>query len=354
MRSPAANPRAIVAIERPQLTDGQSLVEYNSWDAPRLIKSIDVEFVTNATSECEISVFDPEFKVIDTFAGTEPLPQSIVRVFMGYGPRLGTPVFKGLLAEVTREQENTKLVVFDMGFKMKLEKRAGYKNRKDDLGIIRDFAKRNGLKFEGPETPLSLEPHRAMMQDEETDWNHAMDRARDAGLVLFVREDTLFAKYPAKVGIPALTLTNRKDFVMKAGWDFTFHTPESLDGRPKVVRRRGRDKGGKRIEGESDTATRGRESLVLKKDVPGKATKSKLSKRAQAQKELDREHAFIGRVETLYPMGGKRVDVRDTVMVKEVGKLFSGAYICDSVTYKFAAGELGMCLDLFRDVAEKK
>jgi len=169
---------------------------------------------------------------------------------------------------------------------------------------------------------------------------------------VFVREDTLFAKYPAKVGIPAQTFSNRKDFILKAGWDFTFHTPESMDGRPRVVRRRGRGKGGKRIEGESDSATRGRESLVLKKDVPGKPTKSKLSKRAQAQKELDREHAFIGRVDTLFPLGGKRVDVRDTVMIKEVGKLFSGAYICDSVSYRFAAGEIGLSMELYRDVAE--
>jgi len=166
---PPANPHAIVTIERPQFTDGQSLVEYDSWETKKLIKRIDVELVTNASAECEIELFDPSFKVIDTFASASPVPQSIVKVYLGYGPRLGQPIFKGLLAEVKRDQENTTLVTFDMGFKMKLEKRAGYKNRKDDLGIIADLAKRNGLKFEGPEKPLVLEPHRSMMQDEETD-----------------------------------------------------------------------------------------------------------------------------------------------------------------------------------------
>ena len=75
-----------------------------------------------------------------------------------------------------------------------------------------------------------------------------------------------------------------------------------------------------------------------------------MTKRAQAQKELDREHAFEGQIETVFPIGGERLDVRNTIEVLEVGKLFSGKYICDSVTYEYAPGKLLLTTELFRDI----
>jgi hypothetical protein len=352
MRLPPANPHAIIEISRPGFSDGQSLMRYDSWEQKRLFENVDIELVTNESSQAEWQLFDPNFKVIDTCAGVSPGPMATVRVFLGFGQDLGEPVFKGLLGQVGRTETSTTFTAFDMAYKMKLEKKAGYKNKKDDLGIIRGLVERNGLQFEGPVTPLKLEPHRAAMQDELTDWEWMMERARDAGLVIFVRHDTVFAKYPAKVGTPSITLRNKKDFFLKAGWDFTYRTPESQDGRPKVVKHRARGKGGKRIEGESETSDRGRVGVVLKKDAPGKATKSKLSKRAQAQKELEREHAFQGRISTILPIYGGKIDVRKTVEVEGIGKLFSGKYICDRVAYRFAAGELGLEIDLYRDIKE--
>jgi len=345
--------RAVITIDRPGSTDGQGSVRWDSWKTKGLFNRVTVDLVTNETSQVEWLFFDKDYKVIDAFAGASPVPMSEVKVYFGYGEELGEPAFKGLLADVGRVAESTRFIAFDMAFKMKLLKKAGYKNKKDDLAIIRDLVTRNGLQFEGPETPLTLEKHNAMMQDERTDWEHAQERARDAGLVTYVRQDTLFAKYPAKVGTPAMTLRNR-DAVshLLADWEFNFHTPESLEGRPKVVKVRGRGKSGRRAEGQSDVADRGRETLSLKKDVPGKATRSKLSKRAQAQKALEREHAFDGRVSSFVPPTGRRVDVRDTIAVEGVGKLFSGNYICDRVSYQFAPGRLAMDMDLYRDIAE--
>lgn len=179
-----------------------------------------------------------------------------------------------------------------------------------------------------------------------------MERARDAGLVIYVRGDTLFAKYPAKVTKPVASFYYRQQIKtpLKSDWEFTFNTPESQDGKPKSVKQRGRGDGGKQLEGVSDEGTRGRESVVLKRDVPGKATKSKLSKRAQAQKDLDREHAFEGRIGSILSPDGKRIDVRDTVLVTGVGKLFSGKYICDRVLYSFAAGQLDVEPEVYRDI----
>lgn len=352
MRDLPNNPHAIIEIERPGFTDGQSKVVWDSWALPRLFQTVDVELVTNESSQAEWSFFDPAFKLIDSFAGASPVEQATVRVFLGHGAELGEPIFKGLLAEVTREQATTKFTAFDMGFKMKLIKKAGYKNKKDDIAILRDLATRNGLKFQGPAKPLKLEPHNSMMQDEQTDWEHVMERAKDAGLVIYVRQDTLFANYPAKAGTPGLTLKNKKDFELRAGWNFRFNTPENQAGRPRVVRHRARGKGGKRIEGESDTGTRGHESVVLKRDTPGKPTKSKLTKRAQAQKELDRVHAFEGRIETSRPLDGRRLDVRNTIAIENVGKLFSGKYVCDRVAYNFGPGKLSLGIDLYRDIAQ--
>lgn len=346
-----SNPHAIIEIERPGFSDGQGLVVWDSWQQQGLIKSVDVELVTNETCQATWSFFDPNFKVIDAFSGTDTIPMCNVRIFLGYGQDLGAPVFKGLLAQIRRGESSTDFIAFDMGFKMKLVKKAGYKNKKDDLAILKSLAERNGLKFEGPTTPLKLEAHKAIMQDEQTDWEWAMERARDSGLVIFVRQDTLFAKYPAKVETPILSLVNKKDFVLQSGWNFTYRTPENEDGRPRIVKIRRRGKGGKLLQGQSSVSSRGRENIMLKSDGSGKATKSKLTKRAQAQKELDREHAFDGQVEIAFPPSGERLDVRNTIELLEVGKLFSGKYIADSVNYQFAPGELSLNLCLYRDIS---
>ena len=342
MRNLPTDPHAIIQIGG---------ITWDSWDTPRLFESLSVELPTNQSAEARWTCFDEKSRVIDAYSDAGAVPLAEVKVYLGYGRNLGEPVFKGLLAQVERGDANSTFIAFDMGLKMKLIKKAGYHNKKDDLAIIKALAERNGLKFEGPEKPLKLEPHKAMTQDEQTDWEHAMERARDSGLVLFVRQDTLFAKYPAKVGSPVLTLENRKDFVLQRNWDFTYRTPENQDGRPRVIARRGRGKGGKRLEGKSDISSRGRENVVLKRDVPGKASKSKLSKRAQAQKELEREHAFQGNLTTVCPLDRERLDVRNTIRISGIGKLFSGKYLCDSVRYDFAPGKLNLDLELYRDIA---
>lgn len=343
------NPHAIIEISRPDKTDGEALAIWDSWQQPQLFKNVSVELPTNESAEARWEFFDPQFRLIDSFAGGGGIPMATVRVFLGYGQDLGEPVFKGLLAQIERGDSATTFIAFDMGFKMKLIKKAGYKNKKDDMAILKELATRHGLKFEGPEVSLKLEPNNTTMQDEQTDWEHAMERARDAGLVLFVRQDTLFAKYPATVGNAILTFENRKDFLLRNDFDFIYRTPENQDGRPRIVKVRRRGRGGKRIEGESDSSSRGRENVVLKRDGSGK-TKSKLTKRAQAQKELDREHAFEAHFSCAFPPGGELLDVRNTVAVNGVGKLFSGKYICDTVNYRYAPGEMSVDLNLYRDV----
>jgi len=345
------DPHAIIEITRPGMMDGQARVVYDSWKAKGLFESIDVELVTNESSMATIRLFDPEFRVIDSFAPTAPTQQSVIRVWLGFGDNLGEPVFKGLLAQIERGDRSTTFIAFDMGYKMKLEKKAGYKNKKDDLAILRELATRNGLQFEGPENPLKLEPHSTATQDEQTDWEWFSERAGDAGLKFYVRQDTMFAKYPAKVGTPVMTLKNRTDFTITPEFEFIFRTPENQDGKPKLVIHRRRGVAGKRVEGQSNLSPGTRTDVVLKRDA-AKPNKSKLTKRAQAQKDLECEHAFEGSVDMIMQPSQPRLDYRKTVSIANVSKLMSGDYVCDAIGYSFAPGRLAVSLDLYRDIKE--
>lgn len=336
-----ANPHAIIEL------DGQ---RWDSWQDPRLFKGVSANLVTNEASEATWTVFDPEFRLIDKYTRADGVPLLTVRVWLGFGDELDEPVFKGLLARVERGSSDTTFRFYDMGFKMRLEKRTGYHNKADDVAIIRKLAQRNGLKFIGPDKPLNLGPHDAMAQDEKTDWEHAMERAEDSGLVLWVREDTLFAKQPAKVGTSKFTLAYKKDFDLLHGYDLSFKVPENQEGRPRRVEVRGRGRGGKRLVGHSDTSQRGTQAVTIKRDLP-QHNKRAATRRAQAQKELQREHEFQCNVRHIRTPSGVRADVRDTIKLANVGKLFSGLYLCNSVGYEFGPGRLDTNLELYRDVA---
>lgn len=351
-----SNPHATIEVCR-ETTDkktkkktSETVVVYDSFDAPGLFKSVDVELTTNSTSQAVWKIFDPKFRVINFFTKNSAIETFVFKVYLGFGMDLGEPVFKGMLADVERDQSDTTFTIFDMGFKMKQFKKGKYHNKKTDLQIIKLLAERNELMFSPPASPKKLEPHRAMMQDEQADWEHALERARDSGLVLFVRQDTLFARYPAKLAKPKLILKNRNADLF-SDFEFVFQTPENQDVRPRIVKFRGRGKGGKQLEGKSNQHKEGRETISIKKDVSGRASKSKLSARAQAQKDLEREHAFEGHITSPFIYPDVRLDVRDTIGIEGVGDLFSQAYLCDTVGYKFAPGVMELELDLYRDFA---
>ncbi len=240
------SPRTFIQIDSPSGV----VFDWDSWTDEQLIESVRVSLVKNETSHAEIVIYDPDFKILDSLTTETGVDMATVKIYLGFEQDLGEPLFKGLLGEVERGNATTTLTIYDMGFKMKLEKKPGYHNKKSDVQILKTLATRNGLKFIGPKKPLKLEPHKAMTQDEQTDWEHAMERARDAGLEIWVRQDTFFADYPPKPTTPILTLTNRVDFELKSDFDFFYRTPE---GKEKEVKVRGRGKAGKRVEGNNKT-----------------------------------------------------------------------------------------------------
>ena len=324
---------------------------WDSWQHPGLFARVSVNLATDEASEGIWETFDPDLRMINKYSTASGVPLVVVRIWLGFAQELGEPVFKGLLARVERGEGKTLFRVYDMALKMRLIKKTGY-HKGDDLKIIKKLVERHQpLKFSPPDKPIKLPPHRSMPQDEQTDWEHALERAREAGLLLYVRHDTVFARYPAKTAEkPMLTIAVR-DQTMLRDLDLIFKVPENQDGAPKKVTVRGRGRGGKRLTGVSDESKRGNEPVSIKRDLP-QHTKKYTNARAQAQKALDREHAFSASIRTIAPLPSARPDVGDTIELANVGLLFSGKYVADQVNHDLSPGRLITSYELHRDVKE--
>lgn len=338
----ALNPHGIIEI------DGR---RYDSWRDKSLFIGLDAELTTNQASAATWSVFDPDFEFLNAYTTSDTIKMLACRVWLGCGEDLGEPIFKGLLARVERGTSNTSFHFYDMGFVMRRVKKSEYHKNLNDVGIIKKLAERNNLKFVGPDAPVKLDTHKSIMQDGATDWEFATERAGDAGLVLYVRGDTLFAKEAAKTGEPKLTLVYKQDFALLNDFSLQFKLPESQDGRSKTVEARGRGRGGHRLKGQSHENARGTEKIELKRDL-SISSKRHANARAQARKQLQREHAFVCSVTMLPDAARERVDIRDTIELKEVGNLFSGKYLLDRVAHRLAPGARSTQFDLYRDVKE--
>jgi hypothetical protein len=327
---------------------------YDSHDDPSLFSRLSVELTTGQASEARWQMHDPDFKLIDKYSKAGGVPAAVVRVWLGYGEDLREPVFKGVLACVGRSPYATTLRAYDMGYMMRLVQKTGY-HRGSDLSIMRKLVTRNKtpdgkpLRFQGPAKGFPPMTVNSTIHDQRTDWAFLAELASEAGLVLWVRDDTVFAAEPAKVGDVKLSLEVGVDALLTRDFDCQFKLPENLEGRPRVVEYRGRGRGGRRLAGRSDEASRGREIVVVKHDLR-RHTKAVAKRRAEAKRELEREHAFQCRVKHVRPLRKGRVDVRDTVELANLGLLFSGRYIVDSVSYEVSPRGFETCYDLYRDV----
>lgn len=322
--------------------------QFDSWKMPRFFSMLSVELATGQASEAVLKVFDPDFSFIDSYSSANSNNLSTCRFWLGFGQNLGEPVFKGLLARIERGESMTTLRSYDMGFKMRVEQKAGIHYKSDELDILKTLATRNGLMFQGPASPKPLEKHASYIQDEQTDWDLAAECAKNAGLLLFVRQDTLFAQYPATYTTPKFTLVNKKDVTLLSDWSLNFKVPENQGGRPKSVHVRTRGKSGKRLVGMSDVSAAGNMPLFIKKDIPRHTTAS-ANARAQAHKDLEREHAFQVSFKTLPNRAQVRADVMDTIALQGVGTLFSGNYICSQATHEYGPSGLSSDYECYRD-----
>ena len=340
---PPDNPHSIVTI------NGDV---YDNWKDQQTFQQVSVDLTTNQASEGLIRFFDPKFKIIDKYSLADGVPHCEVDIWMGFGADLGPKVFSGLLTRVERRDTDSVFRAYDKGHKMKYKRQNDYHYKLNDVAIIQKLAERNGLAFEGPDDQSGLPNHNSMMQDHATDWRHAKERAREAGLVLYVRGDTLFAKPPAKVGAPKLTLIYRDDLNnvprMFHHFDCSYKLPENQKGRHKVVRQRYRETGGTQGTGVSSRHQRGHEKEETKADL-SIYQKSYADRKAVASKELNREHAFVITARSVPPLPVVRPDARDTIAVAEMGLLFSGAYLCDKVMHDLNGSSFVTEYTLYRD-----
>jgi phage protein D len=322
---------------------------WDSWRHPRLFKQVTVQLTTGMASEAAFRVFDSTGKFVDSLLGIKEVLPFEMRCWMGFGQGLGEPVFKGMLARIEKSETDITLRAYDMGYKMRQMEHAGY-HKGDDLKILKKLAERSELKFEGPDREFRIGHHRSYMQAGQTDWDLASERAREIGLVLYVRGDTLFAKEPAIVKRkPLIVLTYRKDALLLRPFDLSYKLPENKRGRPSVVEVRGRGHGGKSLVGKSRKHKRGTGNVFLQKDIANH-TQSYADRVAHAKKQLQREHSFSCTVRTIPQLPSVRADVGDTVELREFGSLFSGLYLCDKVTHDLVAAGFTTEYDLYADI----
>lgn len=318
---------------------------FDSFHHRALFEHVEVDLATGQASEAVWRVFDPQFEWLDRWVDAHGLRVLPVRVWLGAQDDLHE-VFRGLLARVEHGRGATTFRFYDMSLRMRLEQKTRYHKGVDDVQIIRQLAEENGLQFDG--VNVRLERHRSIMQDARTDWDFAQERATDAGLVLFVRGDTLYAREAAVTGAPVITLRYKDDFIMTHDFDLQYRLPENQEGRPGMVEARGRGPGGKTMLGRTGR-DRGTSKIEIKRDLPH-ATRRTAERRAAARKALEREHAFEASVTLLAAYNGPRPDVRDTIELHGVGKLFSGRWLVDRVIHLFGPGRLETRLELYRDI----
>lgn len=323
---------------------------YDTWVDKQIVARIEVELATNQCSEGNLAVFDPRFTILDRYAIDGGVPQLLCRFYLGFGTDLGPPVFLGLLDRVERYDRESVFIVQDLGLKLKDELRTEYHNNIHDLALIEKLAKRHGLLFEGPKKPPALDKHKTMIQDSKNDWELCSERAREAGLNIYVRQETLFAKEPAQISAPVLTLEYRKEFgLLLHDFSLGYKLPENQQGRPKIVEHRARKHGGRRLTGKSDAHPRGHKPVEVRHDR-SIHTKAYVSRAAQGHKDLQREPAFNCTVRSIPPLPKLRPDARDTIELIKVGKLFSGPYLCDRVRHTLTGSEFQTEYTLYRDI----
>jgi hypothetical protein len=338
--APPKNPHGIVVLGGDR---------YDTWKNKQIIKNISVDLKTDIGSEAHITLFDPRFKILDKYADSSGVSQLLVKVYLGFGEDLGEPVFKGLLDKIERGSSDTTFIVHDMGIKMKQEGKGEY-HKGTSLDIIQKLATRNGLKFEGPEkVDPPLEHHPSMIQDSKNDWKLAAERAREVGFNIYVRQDTLFCKEPAKLGQPIFILRYRKDFYLLHDFSLSYKLPENQRGRAKLVEYRGRHRGGKRLTGLSRQHPRGHKPVEMRHDL-SEHTQKHATRRAHAKKELEREPAWNCSIRSVPPLPQLRPDVRNTIRLENVGNLFSADYLVDNVRHELSGNDFFTDYTLYRDV----
>jgi hypothetical protein len=344
MAIPLAN-HCIIELVEPQ----ERLDSWIKTQSP--IIRVSVNLTTDKSSEAVLVVSDPAYRFTDHYISTAGMPQLTARFWLGFNSPDGKDgtIYTGLLARHEWKDGEATFVFHDKSLKMKQARRSRYHKKISDIAILRKLAIEYNLKFSGPDRKDDGDMHDDVMQYSKTDWQLAQEVARRQGLRIWVHGETFFAKEANTIKTPVAQIIIGKDSRLLRGYEFNYKLPENKRGRPSLVQYRGRAAGGKLLTESSDENTRGIGEVIGRESLP---TNSRLAAQrlAQSKKDRRREHAFEGTITLLphYPEGG-RINVRDTVDIREAGELYSGLYIVGETRYEFAAGRLEQQLNIHRD-----
>jgi hypothetical protein len=356
------NPRARILIgeetlsqahkRRPPQIDEGAFTLFDSFTNTSFFAGVSVELTTGKASQAEFKVLDEDFSFIDSYTRSDGVMPCAAYVYLGYGEELGEPVFEGLLSAVEHNDGESTFCFYDRSLRMKLEEKTEH-HKGMDIAVMKKLVERNSLNFELADKSIKGLPLRATKQEMQTDWDFLMSLAQHAGLVVWVRGNTLYVARPAHVGEPVLTLKQRDVLALK-GEQLRYEMPENVDGSPASVEVRVRGRGGRRVSGYSAKRKRGRTKIVYHSLRTHSAPSSEAQRRAQAIKDLESEPSFTCQVKTLFYPDTRIVGTRDTVWLENRGELFSGLYLVDSVHMNFSPGELTLDFDLVRDALSCK
>lgn len=307
-----------------------------------------VELTTDKSGEGVVTVFDPGFVVVDSFVSGTGLAAIDAQFWFGWGPDLGEPVFAGTITRAEWVDSKTTLRFHDKSAKMKAEKKSRYINKKTDLQTLKQLAEENGLTFVGPDNAPDSEAYESIMQDGRSDWELALKIAERAGLKLFVRGDTLYAKRAGVTGDAVTAIKYGTDFDLLRGFNLSYKTPENKRGRPQRVEVRGRGRGGRRLTGTEQTGDRGVKEVVVKHDLP-KQTVSAATRNASGRSHRRREYAFEHHLQLL-PDFRQRLQLNDSLELNGMGRFFSGKYLITQLGYRFRPTSLTIDLQVGRDL----
>jgi hypothetical protein len=239
---------------------------------------------------------------------------------------------------------------------MKQGKKPRYHNRVTGLKLLKKLAEENGLTLVVKGEVTDSEEYDVIIQWNQTDWQLALETARDLGLRLYARGQTLYAQEAGKAGDKAVAELVYKgmdgDFRMLRSMGLGHKLPENKRGRHGRVEVRGRGRAGSLVSGvDTEEGARGTDVVRAGEDMPA-SSQREARRRARARRNRHREKAFDHSIILLprYLRSGRALVQGDTVRLLQVGLFYSGLYIVDAISYQGRAGGLTAQLTLNRDI----
>ena len=226
-----SNPRARILIgeetlsadkRRPEIEEG-AFTTFDSFTDKSFFAGLTVELTTGKASQAEFTVADEDYSFIDSYTRSDGVMPCAAYIYLGYGEELGEPVFEGLLAAVEHNDGMSTFCFYDRSLRMKLEEKTEH-HKGLDTDVMRKLVERNGLNCMFVDKSIKGLPLKAKMQEAQTDWDLLMSLTQDAGLMVWIRGNTLYLARPARVGEPVLTLKQR-DVIALNGENLRYEIP---------------------------------------------------------------------------------------------------------------------------------